>query len=105
MTRLRAPSTTRVVFTALTFHKASRQNGLPKKKTALETALVDYETFQDDWELPEGHPKAIVEVLHAYIYIYIFGGGVFGGQNSPDLAWFGLEMGGLGRTAKTTRRQ
>ena len=43
------------------------QNGLPKKKTALETAVVDYETFQDDWELPEGHPEAVVEVSHAYL--------------------------------------
>jgi hypothetical protein len=28
---------------------------------------VDYETFQDDWELPEGHPEATVEVSHAYL--------------------------------------
>jgi hypothetical protein len=88
--------------TALTFHCASRQNGLPKKKTALETAMVDYETFQDDWELREGHPKAIVEALHAYLKTFL---AVFGGQNSPILAYFGLEMGGLGRTAKTARRQ
>ena len=28
---------------------------------------MDYETFQDDWELPEGHPEAVVEVSHAYL--------------------------------------
>ena len=55
------------ICTALTYLCASRQNSLPKKKTALETALVDYETFQDDWELPEGHPEAVVEVSHAYL--------------------------------------
>ena len=74
-----------------------------KKKTALETALVDYETFQDDCELREGHHKATVEVLHAYLKTFC--GAVFGGQNSPILACVGLEMGGLGRTAKTARRQ
>jgi hypothetical protein len=54
-------------YTALTYLCASWKNGLQKKKTALETAPVDYETFQDDWELPEGHPEAIIEVLHAYL--------------------------------------
>ena len=47
--------------------------------------MEDYESFQDDWELPEGHPKATIEVLQAYPRTVLES---FGGQNSPVLDCF-----------------